>query len=303
MVEGIRRLLGGAGPYLILCVGAFSGGSNSILGRAVEGHVPPIGLSFWRWVFAALVLYPFIHHRVRAQWPLLLGRWRALTFLSFCMVILGNTSIYLGLQWTTAINAGVVMAAHPAFVIALSWLIHRERFGGLQGLGVGIALMGVLAIVTRGDPSLLLELKLNRGDLWITVSVLGFALYTTLLKTLDRDIDFLVYVFAVQVLGMVMLAPIYAWESLYHMPMKLDWITIGAVAWVATVVANLGLMAWNAGILAVGPAKASVFVYVRLLFIAAMALVLLGERIETFHVVGALSIIAGLYLVTRRTAK
>ena len=46
-------------PYAALTLSMLFFASNQILGRLIPGEVPPIGLSFWRWVVAALVILPF----------------------------------------------------------------------------------------------------------------------------------------------------------------------------------------------------------------------------------------------------
>ena len=50
------RLWGFAPLLLALAVLAWAG--NSVVGRAMAGTVPPMALSFWRWVFAFLAITP-----------------------------------------------------------------------------------------------------------------------------------------------------------------------------------------------------------------------------------------------------
>jgi drug/metabolite transporter (DMT)-like permease len=298
----LARRLAAAWPYLLLTFGAFAFASNQVLGRALEGVIPPIGLSFWRWLVAALLLYPFVHRPLRADLPRLRGEGWRMAVIAFVLIISGNTTIYVALQYTTAVNAGVVSSSQPALVLLMSWWMLGERFTRTKVLGVAIALSGVLAIIARGDVGVILGLDLNRGDLWIVVSTVSLGLYSVLLRYWPQRLHPLVLVFCVQVIGVVMLVPFYVWETLSGKPMHLDWVTVGMVLWTAVAVANLGMIAWNAGVMAIGATAASTFIYVRMLFITAAALLLLGEVLEGYHVYGVVTIVCGIALVTRRPA-
>ena len=101
-------------------------GSNQIMGRFIEGVVPPIGLSFWRWIVATLVVLPFTVRHIRQFGPVIFKEWRIYLGLAFCLIVLGNTTIYIALNYTTAINAAIVSSVQPAITFALSWLFYRE---------------------------------------------------------------------------------------------------------------------------------------------------------------------------------
>ena len=95
-------------------------GSNQIMGRFIEGVVPPIGLSFWRWIVATLVVLPFTVRHIRQFRPVIFQEWRIYLGLAFCLIVLGNTTIYIALNYTTAINAAIVSSVQPAITFALS---------------------------------------------------------------------------------------------------------------------------------------------------------------------------------------
>ena len=85
--------------------------SNQILGRLIPVEVPPIGLSFWRWVVAALLILAITWRGLRGNAELIWIHSKLFVFLTLALVILGNTTIYIALNYTTAINAGVVAMA------------------------------------------------------------------------------------------------------------------------------------------------------------------------------------------------
>ena len=57
-------------PYLLLVLTILFWAGNFNLARAIHADVPPLGLSFWRWAVAALILLPFAWGSMRAALPL-----------------------------------------------------------------------------------------------------------------------------------------------------------------------------------------------------------------------------------------
>lgn len=285
--------------YSLLTLSIVLFSSNHILARAVEGVVPPIGLSFWRWVVATVVLLPFTFRELLTRRDLIRDNWIWLVTLTFFLVSMGNTGVYLGLNWTTAINGGIIASAQPVVTFVMSWLLFREHATAGQALGLAVAVAGVLTVLLNGDLAVLLSFDFNIGDLWLIVSVFGFSLYAVLLRKAPRELSPLALLNVIQFLGIVLLAPFYVWESVYAMPMRLDAVTIGSVLWTGVMVGLAAMALWNKGIFDIGANKASVFVYLRMIFVTVAAIILLDETLEAHHLIAFPLIVAGIYLVTR----
>ena len=196
---------------------------NIIVGRAAHTEIPPLGLSFWRWLVAALLFLPFSVRHCREQWPLIRRSWRILLLVSIVMVPLGNNLIYVGLQDTTALNGGLIPVARPAIILLLSWFLFRGTVTRYQWMGIGIAVIGVVTVLTRGDPTILLQMDLNQGDLWLVGASMGIALYQTLIGRVPRDIHPMVLLQVTMVLGALMMVPPYMIETLAGRPVVATW--------------------------------------------------------------------------------
>ncbi len=286
-------------PYLILTLSMAIFGSNHVTARSVEGLVPPVGLSFWRWVVATVILLPFTYARVFEYRGQIKAAWKAYALITFCLVIMGNTTIYIALNFTTAINGGIVTSAQPAATFVLSWLFFREPTSRGQFFGLLLAFMGVLAVITRGDLVILSTLRPNLGDLLMLVSVVGFAAYAVFLRLVPKEIPPLVTLNVVQLLGVLFLIPFYLWESIYIMPMRADLVTVAAVLWTGAMVAVVAMALWNAAIVQIGANRASGFVYVRLFFATLFSMLFLGERLQAYHLAAFAFIFSGIFLISR----
>ncbi|MEE2746422.1 MAG: DMT family transporter [Pseudomonadota bacterium] len=285
-------------PFFLLIISQIFFGSNQIMGRLIEGAVPPIGLSFWRWTIATLVVLPFTFRYLMLHYGLIFREWRIYLCLAFSLIVLGNTTIYIALNYTTAINASIVSSVQPAVTFVLSWLLFSESVTKGQLTGAFIATLGVLYVISRGDLSFLMVLRPNPGDLWMIISVIGFSFYNVLLRKLPPSVPYNVHLNVIQFLGIILLLPVYLWETKYVQPMYLDKITISSVLWAGIVVAVAALGLWNFANIKLGANKASGTIHLRLIMITIMAIFILGERLQIFHFIAFAIIVVGIYLIS-----
>jgi len=285
-------------PYAMIVLAALIIASNHVLARYVGGVIPPMGMVFWRCVVSAVFLLPFAlpglieHRRLIAQ------HWKLFVLMGVLFVPLGNGLIYTAYTYTTAINGGVVSASQPALTVVLVWLLFRETISWKQGIGITIAGLGVLAIITRGDPLAVLRMDFNIGDLIMLVAITFAALYNVLIRKIPDAIGVPPLMFVVMVTGVLATLPVYILETIYIQPVPLTWLSIGSFLWVGIAVTAIAVSLLNAAIRRIGANKASMSNYMRALFTALLAVLLLGEEFETFHLVAMVLVIGGVYLMT-----
>jgi drug/metabolite transporter (DMT)-like permease len=289
-------------PWLLLTLATLFWGGNFVLGRAMRGHVPPLALSFWRWVGAFLLLVPFTWRGLWAQRRLLAGAWFIILVLGIAGVGNFNTFLYIGLRDTTATNAVLLNAACPALIVAITFLSGQGRASAAQLAGIGCSLAGVAVILTQGRPGTLQDFHFNPGDVWVLAAVVSWALYTVLLGRRPAGIDPLVLLTAFMVAGIAWILPYYAWELSRGAVLHLDAPTLGAVLYVAVFPSVVAYAFWNAGVAALGPNRAGVFGNLMPVFGTILAVIFLGESFQAFHAVGIGLILAGVYLAGRSGA-
>ncbi len=294
-----QRFGHGAWPWAFLATGALVVSTNHVLGRYVSGEIPPMGLAFWRIAVGALVLLPFAWRDLLLQRQVILRHWKLFFVMSLAFMPLGNATVYLAYNFTTALNGGVIATAQPAITVILAWLILKHTINGKQALGIVVAAVGVLVILSRGNPLALSALSFGGGDLLLLLGTTSFAFYTVILRRVPASIGPMLILVVVQMFGMVALAPFYIYESITYLPMPVTTQSLLVVAWVGTAIAVVAVGLNNMGVLILGPAKASVGHYLRAVFTAGMAIVLLGETLELFHMIAFALVIVGVVLMSR----
>jgi drug/metabolite transporter (DMT)-like permease len=287
-------------PYLLLSLTSLFWAANWVVGRAMRNDIPPIAMGFWRWAIALAILLPFAAPELKSKWRVVSANWQTLTLLGLLGAVVFNTLIYVGLQYTAATNGVLFNSISPILIILLSWVIARERISTLQTCGVLLSLVGVLAIVARGDFAALAAFHFNRGDMWLIAAMLLWATYTIVLRRRPPELSAMGFLAAMLLLSLPFLLPFYMWEFGERGGFSLKPATVAALAYYGTFPSIIAYLFWNRGVAQVGPNKAGLFVHLMPVFGALLSVIFLGERLFAYHYAGAALIFSGIWLTTRR---
>lgn len=291
-----RRQVGLA--YLGLTMSALFWAGNAIVARGSADTIPPLSLSFWRWMIALVVLLPFALPHLRREWRIALRHWGQLASLAALSVGAYNTLLYLAAQSTTAVNITLVSATMPVAIALMAGLVLSQRLSATQWLGIGVALAGVTTIVLL-SPTLAGSAGANPGDLIMVGAVLVWGLYSVLLRWRPVPLHPLTLLTFLILFGLPVILPFYLWELAVKGPAPLTATTAPVFVFVGLFPSVLAYLFWNHGVAVAGPSRAGMFIYLIPMFTALMAGTLLGERLYQHHAVGAVLILIGLYLSTR----
>ncbi len=304
---GGPQLRGAAGAiygsaYVLLPAAALSWAGNSVVGRAVHGRVPPLGLSFWRWLLALAIIAPFGWPHVRADAAELRRGWKVVLTLSATGVAAFGTFLYLGLRTTTAINSAILQSIIPLLILAIAFACFRERPSGVAVAGLAVSLAGVLVVVTRGHPFDLLHAQLVTGDLWICVGVVCYAAYSVALRERPavHPLSLLTVTFA---LGTVILAPAYLVETLTGTSMPVNATALSAIGFTAVFPSLVAYFCFNRGVELVGSARAGQIIHLVPVFAVVLAVLFLDERPAAFQAVGGALVAAGIAISSVRSRR
>lgn len=256
-------------------------------------------MGFWRWLLAFLLLLPIAAPELRRNWQVIRRDWARLALLGAFGATIFNTMIYVALQYTETTNGILFNSLSPILVVLVAWLVFGERLRWSQGAGVIVSFLGVIAIVARGDPAVLLGLRLSPGDLWLFAAMLLWAIYTLMLRWRPTELSAIGFLAAILGLSLPLAMPFYAWELATRGGFGVTLSTVAALAYYATLPSIVSYLFWNRGVAQVGPSKASLFTHLMPVFGAALAVVFLGERLYGYQFVGAGLIFGGIWLTTR----
>lgn len=300
--DGGRRRSGGwlfNQPYLLLALTSLFWAGNTILGRFIVGHVPPMTLAFIRWSGATVILLPFAARYLARDWPLVRKHAGLMALLALTGFSVYNTLSYYGLQYTTAINGLLLQSVAPLFVAMWSFVIFRERLTMRQAGGICVSLCGVMVIVCHGSLAILLAIAFNRGDVSFLVALVVYGFYTAYLRKRPA-----IHPFSFLAVGMgggaFFLIPAMVWELASGRTVALDAESFLSFAFVCIFPSLLGYLFLNRGIELIGANRAAPFIHLVPVFGSVLAIVLLGEQFRLYHAVGYGLVFTGITVATRR---
>jgi len=288
-------------PQLLLVLATLLWGGNFVIGRAVVGDIPPITLAFLRWCVAFIVFLPIAYSRVKREWHMIKANWPAVIVMAITGVACFNTLVYIGVYYTTSINASLMNSSTPIIIYILSFILLKERLSKFQLIGTAISLAGVAFILSKGSLETLLSFSFNKGDLIVLIAVFCWGVYSLLVKQyagrLPGYSTFLVTI----ALGIIMLLPFTIYE-LMTTSVEIIWSpsTIGAILYVGIIASIVAFLSWNNGVVALGANKASIYLNFIPLFAAIFAVLFLDEDLLIAQVIGGLAVICGVILANKK---
>ncbi len=276
---------------------------NFIVARCLSNSIPPISLAFWRWTVAVIFLTPFAIHGLIKDWELLQKHFSYLLITSIFGVSIFNTLIYLAGQSTTAINLSLISITFPVFIIVISRFLYKEKITLKNALGILLVLFGVLLIISKGSLSILLQLSFAKGDLWMLLAAIIFAIYSILLKQKPNTIPILSFQYSSFILGLILLLPFYLFEFYTSEAVIYDSDSIISILYIGICASLLAFIFWNKSIALIGPSKSGMIYYTLPLFSGLLAYIILKESLGIIHILSAILIISGILISNSKHKK
>jgi drug/metabolite transporter (DMT)-like permease len=275
---------------------------NYLVARWAPGVIAPHMLALARWSLAVLLLGSFCWGELRAKRDRIRAEATHFLVLGALGMWVCGAFVYIGARSTLAVNIGLLYAAAPVLIALASALWLREPFSAVQGLGVVLALAGVLHILFKGDWAAVLQVGVNPGDLWVAVAVICWTAYSLLLRAWPSAFGAVARLTLIACGGVLVLLPFTVWEAIYWLPSTLSWQSAGLVVAAALLPGAAAYGAYSFMQRVLGAARVGVVLYLGPLYSAAIGWAVLGESISLFHAVGAMLILPGIWLSTRRSA-
>jgi drug/metabolite transporter (DMT)-like permease len=288
--------------YLMLILCAFFWSGNFIVGKfATFYQVPPLTLNFFRWLIVWIILVPFTFRDILINIKVIKKNFYSILLMSVTSISVFNSVVYYSLNYTQVLNGALMISTIPLLIIFISFLFKTEKINSRQILGLVLSIIGVATIVTRLDFGKLLNLDLNKGDLWLLVAMLSWAVYSTMLRTHKTELKYLSFMTVIVSIGLIFLFPQFLFELNNHQFIKFN-IPVILIASYVVFFAGIGsYILWNKAVVIVGPNKAGIFLHLMPVFSSFMAIFLLNEKLMNFHIIGAIIIFIGIYLSSKKS--
>ena len=200
-----------------------------------------------------------------------------------------------GVARTRAGNASLIVGAAPAFIALVARARGLERVKRMTFAGIALSVIGV-ALVIAGSASSTNGTTTLLGSVLVFLGVLSWTAYTIMLQPYTKRID-VVQLAAVTMVGGAVPLLIASMPAL----IATDWPSVGAGGWLALFYSSVISMGvayffWYRGLRVLGPTRTAVYSNLQPIVALVAAWAFLGEIPTIFQGVGAVTIIAGVFL-------
>jgi drug/metabolite transporter (DMT)-like permease len=293
-----RRLERMAGIGLVN-LATFTWATNMVLGRWLRDDIGPLTLAAARFLIASLLFAALLQRRSSEERHLGQSRWLLLGMALSGVAVFAPT-LYLGLRFTTAVNATLMNGLGPLITGFLATLLIREPMSGRQVTGAIVGLIGVVSLISGGSFVFSLggsdtsweAVRSSGGDLIVLAAVALWGLYSVLGRQVMRSRSALSATAFSAFLGLPLLLLAATWE-VQAFPVALRPALILAVVYIGVAPTVIGFLAWNAGVRRLGASGAMMFYNTLPLYGALLGSLFLGESIGPAHFLGGVLIIGG----------
>jgi len=208
--------------FSALVAGSFS------LGGMVANEIAPLALNAVRFVIAAVVVGVVAMATTGIPRSAFVAPWRHGVLGGLFMVYF--VLMFEGLKTAPPVSSAAVFTLVPAMAGMFGWLLLRQRMTPRMWLALGIGGIGALWVIFRADVAALMAFDIGRGEVIFFFGCIAHAIYTPLVRVLNRGESAVVFAFGTLVAGAILLLLIGAKDL-----MTTQWSTLRPLVWITII--------------------------------------------------------------------
>ena len=277
--------------------------SNLVVARGGVEYVPPISLAFWRWTLVFFILLPFTYVSLKKNYHIMKKEYKKIFFLGATGCGICGAFPFLAGQTTTVTNMGIIYTSSPIFIILISAIFFYEKINTTKVIGLISCLIGVFAIIVKGDLNLLINLNFTIGDLWMLAAAIGWALYSIYLFYWKTKLEIFQRFTLIAFFGAISLLPFYIGEEIFF---EKTTFTKEFFMWVVFAAISPGIIAFTLYTMAqkkLGASLTGFTLYIFTIYGAIYGYFLFEEKLENYHLIGTVLVFIGVYLAKKKNVK
>jgi drug/metabolite transporter (DMT)-like permease len=277
--------------------------SNLVVARGGVEYVPPISLAFWRWTLVFLILLPFTYEALKKNYKIIKKEYKKIFFLGATGCGVCGAFPFLAGQTTTVTNMGIIYTSSPIFIILISGIFFNEKISLTKIIGLITCLIGVFAIIIKGNFYLLINLNFTIGDLWMLAAAIGWALYSIYLFYWKTKLEIFQRFTLIAFFGAISLLPFYIGEEVYF---EKTIFSREFFMWVIFAAISPGIIAFTLYTISqkkLGASLTGFTLYIFTIYGAVYGYFLFEEKLENYHLIGTVLVFIGVYLAKKKNVK
>ena len=290
-------------PYLIdlsLIFVAIIWALNFSIVKVSLSEIDPYSFNVLRFIFATGLLWYFARKKGHSLKVRKKHFWKLVG-----IGIIGNLFYQLffiiGINYTYAANAAVMLGTIPIWVALLSQFFTDEKLTLYKALGVLFAFIGVALIMIGSSDTISFESESFWGNVITLAAAICWGVYTILSRQYLRVYSPLQYSAFMSVVGLISLTLIGLPFLIKLNWSGISWVGFGGILYSGALSIGIAYIIWNNGVKKIGAVRTAAYQNLVPVLGLIFGLVLLGEELTVLQYIGAGSVIAGIILARKKT--
>ncbi|WP_296423262.1 DMT family transporter [Yoonia sp.] len=205
--------------FSVLVAGSFA------LGALSANAIAPIALNAVRFWIAVLIIGGAALATTGLPRSAAAAPWRYVVLAVFFSVYF--VLMFEGLKTAPPVSAAAVFTLTPILAAGFGWLLLRQVLTGRMALALGIGALGALWVIFRADVKAILRFEIGTGETIYFWGCMAHAVYTPLVRKLNRGEPAVVFTFGTLLAGAVMLT-LWGWSDIR----ATDWTALPGIVWI-----------------------------------------------------------------------
>ncbi|CAI1512881.1 DMT family transporter [Serratia fonticola] len=268
---------------------------NAVVSKVSATAIDPAAISFYRWALALIVLTPFVLPGALRNWQAIRANWWKLMILGLLGMVLYQSLAYYAAHSVSALFMGILNSLIPLLTVLIGIFVLRVAPTVGIALGSILSLGGLVWLVSAGQPGLLLQHGIGKGELMMFAASASYALYGVLTKRWAIPLPNWQSLYVQIVFGVVLLLP----NFLMAQDVQLTSQNIPLVLFAGIPASIAAPFLWIQGVMRLGANKASIFMNLAPVFTAIIAVLFLHEQLHSYHLIGGGVALLGVILSQR----
>lgn len=270
---------------------------NFVIARGVNQQIPPVSLAFYRWSLATLLIAPLAIKKFKEEKDIVLKNWKYIFWVALTGITLFNTFVYVAGHYTSAINMALIgTTSSPIFATIMAVIFLKERLNTFRIIGILLCVAGIVLLLSKGSWENLASFRFSVGDLWVLAGALSFAIYNILVRKKPTGISAINFLLVIFLLGTILLFPAYLTELNITGPVQWNGYLYGSIIYLGLGTSVISFLCWNAALQKLGTGTTVLFGNLIPIFSTLEAVWLLGEQVNSIHLISGLLVIGGLII-------
>jgi drug/metabolite transporter (DMT)-like permease len=293
--------------YCKLILTTFFWGGTFIAGKYLVQHVPYIFAATLRFSLAFVYLFFLLRSQTQEEakipasfqtkvWVFLLGLTGVYSY---------NISFFSALNHIEASRAALFVTFSPILVALASVFLFKERLTLVRWLGILIALLGALLVISKGNLfNTQFTQSFGMGEFWMLMAVFSWVTYSLIGKKVLGHLSPMQATTQTCGWGVLLLMTHWGFSHLLNhttvdLTPLLEWKTLLSIIYLGIFGTAIGYVWYSDGIKIIGASRSAIFTNLVPVFGVLLGVLILGERPVLSSLIGGVLVIFGVFLTNR----